>query len=509
MRSFTPRPYQEAGIELMLREPGVGLFLEPGSGKTVTALTAADILLNERWAVQKVLVVAPKIVAQEVWAREAAKWQHTAHLKVAHLDAAVFEYYRKVTTSAVLGNEVREIVENDMSLDDQVFLLLADVAVSKTELLCADPWKTRDAILRRSEQIHVISRDHFYMLVRILGSAWPYDMVLGDESTMWKNHDSKRSQTIRYLRSEELVRFLTVMSGTPSPRGLENLFAQVRLLDNGRRLGDKITHFRKAFMLPGEAGRNKHTGRHQIFSWVAQPGATERVTNLISDICLAVRADVWRETDPPRTVEHPVRLPDEAIARYKELQDNYHLALEDGEVTAESAAVLSNKLIQVASGAVFDSEQNYHVLHDAKLDALEELVEELDGQPLLIVYWFKPTLDRLRKRFGAKLATTKTKGFLDRFGRGELPLLALQPGSAAHGLDGLQDGGHQIAMVDMFHDWELYQQAVSRLDRSGQKHQVTVHQFLARGTKDLQVARVLADKGADQGRVMDALKFKA
>lgn len=509
MREFIPRPYQEAGVELMLREPGTGLFLEPGSGKTVVALTAADILLNERWQAQKVLVVAPKMVAQEVWPREAAKWKHTAHLKVAHLDAAVFGYYRKVTTSAVLGAETREIVENGMSLDDRAFLFLADVTVSRTEMLAADPWKTRDAILRRSEQIHVVSRDHLYMLVRILGSAWPYDVVLGDESTMWKNHDSKRSQTIRYLRHEELVRRITLMSGTPSPRGLENLFSQVRLLDNGLRLGDKITHFRKQFMLPGEAGRNRNTGRHQVFSWVAQPGATERVTSLISDICLAVRADVWRETDPPRTVEHLVQMPEAAVAQYKQLAENFHLALEGGEVEAANAAVLSNKLIQVASGAVFDAEQAYHVIHDAKLEALEELVEELDGQPLLLVYWFKPTLDRLKKRFGARMATTKTKGFIDRFAGGELPLLAIQPGSAGHGLDGLQDGGHQVAVVDLFHDWELYQQVVSRLDRSGQKHQVTVHQFLARGTKDLQVARVLGDKGADQGRVMDALKFRA
>lgn len=510
---FKPRDYQQAGIDLMLAaQPlagakhaleGCGLFLEPGSGKTVTTLTAADILLNERWAVQKTLVIAPKMVAQEVWAREAAKWHHTQHLKMFLLDAAVFEYYQKVTTSAVRGTETREIVENHMTLEDEEFLFLADVAISRTELLPAAPSKTKDLILRRPEQIHIVSRDHLYVLARLLGKDWPYDLVIGDESTMWKNRESKRTKAISWLRHEELVRQIALLSGTPSPKGLENLFNQAKILDGGRRLGAGITKFRERFMVPDSRNRE---GR--IFSWKARQGATGQVTELLQDICLSVRADAWRETDPPRVVERMVTMPGPVRELYAQLSEEFHLTVDGSSVSAPQAAVLGNKLIQIASGAVFDDEKRYHVLHDAKLDALDELIEELDGEPLVIVYWFKPTLARLKQRYGANLATVKTKGFLDRFARGELPLLALQPGGAGHGLDGLQDGGHHVAVVDLFHDWELYQQVVSRLDRSGQKKQVTVHQILAAGTKDRQVARVLADRGADQGHVMDALLWR-
>ena len=499
---FTPRDYQAAGIDLQLAQPGCGLFLEPGSGKTVTALTAADLLMNERWAVEKTLVVAPKMVAQEVWWRECAKWDHLQHLQVFYLDSPQFDYYQRITASAVWGDETRVIVKDAMTPEDEAFLFAAEVVVEKRELRPRDWRKVKDNILRRREQIHVVSRDNFYTLVKIMGDDWPYDLVLCDESTMVKNYDTKRSLAMFYLRERAKINRLTLMSGTPSPRGLENLWSQVRLLDMGQRLGSQITKFRKRFMVPDSRDAKR------IFSWRAKPGATDEVTAQISDICLAVRADAWRETDPPRTVPRMVALPEDALALYERLAEDLHLELAEGRVSAPQAAVLGNKLIQVASGAVFDEEGRYHVLHDAKLDALEELIEELDGEPLVVVYWFKPTLDRLKARFGAKLATTKTKGFLDRFARGELPLLAIQPGSAGHGLDGLQHGGHHVAVVDVFHDWELYQQVVSRLDRSGQKFQVTVHQILAAGTKDLQVARVLADKGADQARVMDALRFK-
>lgn len=502
MAKFIPRDYQTASIDLQIREPGCGLFLEPGSGKTVSALTAADILMNDRLTVERTLVVAPKMVAQEVWWRECKKWDHLQHLQVFYLDSPQFDYYQRITASAVWGDESRVIVKDNMSEDDEAFLFAAEVVVEKRELRPRDWRQVKENILRRREQIHVVSRDNFYTLVRILGDDWPYDLVLCDESTMVKNYDSKRSTAMFYLRERARINRLTLMSGTPSPRGLENLWSQVRLLDLGQRLGGQITKFRKLFMVPDSRDAKR------IFSWRAKPGATDLVTQKISDICLSVRADAWRETDPPRTVPVMVRLPEDALALYERLAEDLHLQLGDGTVTAAQAAVLGNKLIQVASGAVFDDERKYHILHDAKLDALEELVEELDGEPLVVVYWFKPTLDRLKQRFGAKLATTKTKGFLDRFARGELPLLAIQPASAGHGLDGLQHGGHHVAMVDLFHDWELYQQVVSRLDRSGQKFQVTVHQILAAGTKDLQVARVLADKGADQGRVMDALRFK-
>ena len=786
---YTPRDYQAIGIDLCQREPGVLLAYEPGSGKTVTAYTAADILMNDRFAVQKTLVVCPKLVAQEVWTREAAKWRHLQHLRIRLLDAAIFAYYRKVTASFVGAQGPGEIILGECSLAEREALFLSDVVVTKTELLPRDWRATKDKILKDPAQIHVISRDHLFTLAMILGRDWPYQLMIGDECfpagtpvrtplgevpietlrpgdivetgfgprcveavakkraetiklrtengaeiectrnhpfftdegwvaaentlgkrvlfsagvpvlrdflsaentsaetrtwkdlletlqqdlalvrgdpgreagsgradsrkkagsslleqgarmdsggektnqgsrdpvekqtgcprgerdgdddlrgshgdssgsrldlelphknserpasgrapgrplqagfrvagtdavsgsrrgdtplpgsagpkegedtrftrvvsiadhqpggekdvwdiqvagapfffaggflvhncTMFKNHESKRTIAVRWLRKEGLLERLILMSGTPSPRGIENLWAQVRLLDLGKRLGATQKEFRERFMLPDQRDGKR------IFSWKAKPGARDKVTSLISDICMAVRADVWRETEPPRVVERIVQLPDDARELYNRMEDELHLELGGGVITAAQAAVLTNKLLQIASGAVLDSESTWHVVHDAKLDALEELIEELDGEPLIIMYWFKSTLARLRERFGKKLATTKTKGFLDQFAAGNIPLLALQPGGAGHGLDGLQDGGHHIAAMDMFHDWELFQQTVSRLDRSGQKHRVTVHLLLADKTKDAQVGRVLADRGADQGMVMDALK---
>jgi len=510
---FKPRDYQDRVINLALESrpltgvsrsfEGAGLFLEPGSGKTVAELTATKILL-QRKVVSKVLVVAPNMVAREVWTREAAKWEHTAHLKVTYLDVAIFSLYRKVVTAAVSGDgEAREIVENDMTPEDREFLFLAEVSVSRMELLPRDWRRSKATILNDPAPIHVISRDHLYLLAKTLGKDWPYEKVIGDESTSWKNIESKRSVCMLYLRREGLVKRLDLLSGTPSPKNVENLFAQVRLLDNGRRLGDKVGEFRQVYMSP-----DYRNDQGKTLSWKDKPGAHRVVAEKIKDICLSVRADSWRKTLPPRTVERIISLPGEVMAVYRELSQELQLVLEGGTVTAEHAAILSNKLIQIASGAVFDDEREYHVLHNAKLDALDELIEELDGEPLVICYWFKPTLARLRERYGRKLATVKTKGFIDLFAAGRLPLLALQPGSAGHGLDGLQHGGHHMAVVDMFHDWELYQQIVSRLDRSGQRHQVTVHQILAADTKDIGVGQVLADRGANQGLVMDALGWR-
>lgn len=495
MLDYRPRDYQEIGVDLCLFEPGVLLAYEPGSGKTVTALTAASFLN------MPTLVVAPKLVAQEVWTRETAKWRHLQHLDVFHIDTTVFDYQQRTTASVVSGGELREIIlSKTMSQEDEEFVFLSDVVVTKRELLPRDWRATKAQILRNKAKLHVVSRDHLFALVRLLGHDWPYRLVIGDESTSFKNHDSQRSIAMRWLRRENLIERLILLSGTPSPRGIENLWSQALLLDGGTRLGSSLGKFRKQFMAPDSRDAKR------IFSWRAKPGATDAVANRLKDICQAVRADVWRKTAPPLVVERFVTLPDSARAQYDEMAEECYLEIGDSEITASQAAVLSNKLLQMASGAVLDTDGNYHVIHDEKLDALEELLEELDGEPLIVVYWFKSTLDRLKKRFGKKLVTTKTKGFLDRFAAGVVPLLALQPGSAAHGLDGLQNGGHHITAIDLFHDWELFQQAVSRLDRSGQEHRVTVHMILADKTKDAQVGRVLADRGADQGRVMEAFR---
>lgn len=486
---YIPRDYQAAGIDLIQREDGVLLAYEPGSGKTVTAMTALKPVY---------LVVAPKMVAQEVWTREAAKWSHTQNLRVCLFDAEFFDYRQKVTASAIWGSQEREIVRPG-TVEEQDFLMCAEVIIDRYELI---PGVKAEDVLAVKADIFVVSRDHLYALTKILGKKWPWRTVLVDESTMFKNHDSKRYKTFWYLRRHKLITKVVLMSGTPSPKNLENLWAQVKLLDMGKRLGAEIGEFRKKYMLPG--AQRKVNGRMITYDWVDRPGAREQVTRLISDICLAVRADVWRKTEEPQTIQRLVEIP---MDQYRQLERELKVQIGTGEITANQAAVLTNKLLQMASGAVLDANRKWHLVHDAKLDALEELIEELDGEPLLVMYWFQSTLERLKKRFKG-IATTKTKGFLDQFAAGKLPLLAIQPAGAGHGLDGLQTGGHHVAAMDMFHDWEAYQQTVSRLDRSGQEHRVTVHQILAAGTKDEEVAPVLADRGANQSMVLEAFRFR-
>ena len=490
------------------------MFWEPGSGKTVTAMTAADRLMHEMMAVDRTIIVGPKMVAQEVWWREAARWDSLKHLRVHLLTAADFGYKRRTTWSAILHDEEREIIEPGATADDMAFLARAKVegvAVPRHEVRPCDPKAAARAILDRQEAFTVVGRDHLYNLARLLGDAWPWRMMLGDESTSFKQYDSDRSRAVMYLRKKGLVERLVLLSGTPRPKDLEQFWAQVRLLDLGERLGESVTAFRKAYMvadkMESEWAARQAGRRPRVFSYRDAPGAVEEVMAKVGDICMSVRADIWRENEPPRVVKRMVRLPDEAMTAYETLAEDYVLQVPSGTVRAVNAGVLAGKLAQVASGFVYDGDRCVSEIHDAKMDALEELIDELGGEPLLVLYWFQPTLARLKKRF-KHLMTSKTPGFIDKFGQGLGGLLALQPAGAGHGLDGLQHGGHHVAVLDLHPDWELYKQAVDRLDRSGQKHQVTVTQIVAAGTNDEIVSDVLFERGMDNGKLMDALAWR-
>lgn len=483
--TFTPRPYQAEAVARILDVPGggFGLFVEPGGGKTVTALTAADILMHDQMRVGRTLVVAPRLVAQEVWHRETAKWAHLSHLHTRLITFEDFGYKRITRQRRRKGFEFEE-----------------------TLVLPADPRTARRALLDSHESIHVISRDHLMTLVKLLGAKgqpWPYDALFGDESTSFKTHTSERSRALRYLRRHDLVKILLLLSGTPSPKGLEQLWAQVLALDNGERLGTSLTAFREEYMRPVAKGKNAH-GKLIVYKWAPQQGATEAVMGKVSDICMSVRAKMWRENEEPNTVQKIVTLGDEARAAYDTMLRDSVLRVGTGAI-AVNAGVLHGKLAQIASGAVFDRDHEWHLIHDEKLDALEEIVEELNGEPVMVLYWFKPSLARLKKRF-PDFIDTETPGFIDKFVSGKAPGLFLNL-AKGHGIDGLQHGGHQIVVFDLQADYELYKQSVDRLDRSGQQHQVTIMQLIAAGTVDEQIAPVLADRHADQGQVLDAIAF--
>lgn len=488
---FTPRDYQESGLNLIrYSEEGAMLAFPPGSGKTPVALTVADILMNEDLRCERTLVVGPKLVAQEVWVRECPKWDHLSHLKVGHIPKEVFNY--KVTKTLHKEGDV-EVVESSMAP--------------------ADSKATRAAILAMPERIMTVSRDHFWWLAKVMGNKWPWDLVIWDESTSIKTHDSKRTKAIRYLCKLGLVKMFIPLSGTPRPKSLEQFWSQVRVIDGGRRLGlmrgDKLDTtlgaFRERFMLPQQFEIRGRT----VIKWADRPGALEEVMAAVSDICLSVRSEVWRKTEPPLTVVREVTLPPAVREMYETLGRTKVLRLANGAlITAPDPAILASKRLQLAAGFIYDDDGQAHWLHDEKIDALIELLEELEGEPVLILYWHKAVEKRLKEKIKG-LATTKTKGFLDQFAAGLMPALALHPASAGHGLDGLQNGGHHVACVEIFPDWECYQQAVSRLDRGGQAFQVTVHQLQAAATRDQDIGRLLESSEACQERVIEALREKA
>lgn len=500
---YLPRPYQQEGESRIMETPGFLMGYEPGSGKTVTALTAADRLMNHRLEVDRVLIVAPKMVAREVWWRETRKWAHLRHLRVAHIGTEQMDYFRDVTLTGLVDGEVLEVKKHLATREQHEALALAQdkgLVLKREQRGISDPKQVKRRILDNPAQIQVISRDNFYFLVKLLGKDWPWSMVLVDESTTFKSHGSQRSKAMWYLRSKGLVTRLVMMSGTPSPKGLEQLWAQVRLLDLGERLGTGITAFRERFMLPDK--RNWTT--KQVYSYKPQRGAVEEVGGLVKDICQSVTADVWRTNQEPLLVQVPVALPEAAREAYDRMEVSSVLRLGESLSAAANRGVLHGKLAQIASGALLDDDGKWHQIHAGKLDALEELVEQLDGEPLLVLYWFRSSAERLARRFPA-VATIRTPGFLDKFARRELPILMINPASAGHGLDGLQHGGHHVAVFDLHADWEIYKQAVDRLDRYGQQSQVVVHQLVATGTVDETVADVLFDRAANQAKVLDAI----
>lgn len=488
---FTPRDYQAKGIDLIRNsEGGAMLAFPPGSGKTPTALTAADLLMHMDLRLERCLVVGPRLVAQEVWTRETPKWSHVCHLDIGHIPTELFRY-KNVITTHVAG----EVEINEFSRE------------------LGDKKASREEILAMPQRIVTVSRDNFWWLTKVMGAKWCWDLVIWDESTSIKTHDSKRSQALRFLRNKGLVKFFVPLSGTPRPKSLEQFWAQIRHIDGGKRLGlwrhkDGVTKldttlgaFRERFMQPYTMEVRGRT----VVKWRDRAGALEEVMEAVADICLSVRADVWRKTEPPLTAQRVVTLPDNVREMYNTLGRAKVLHLRGRTISAPDPAVLAEKLLQLAAGFIIDDTGETHWLHDTKIDALLELLEELEGEPVMILYWHQAMAKRLQEKVKG-IVTTKSKGFLDRFAAGKIKALMLHPASAGHGLDGLQKGGHHVACVEMFPDWECYQQAVSRLDRSGQAHRVTVHQIISGGTRDERICDLLASGDACQERVIEALR---
>lgn len=443
---YIPYDYQKYALDFILNQKAAGIFLDCGLGKTVITLTAIVELMHNRFEVVRPLVIAPLRVAESIWDAEAKKWDHLKHLRIAK----------------VLG--------------------------SKEERIQA---------LNTAADIYVINRENTKWLVDYYKNNWPFDMVVLDELSSFKSHRAQRFKALRKVRP--LCKRVVGLTGTPAPNGLIDLWSQVYLLDSGKRLGKTITGYRQRYFLPDKRNHNV------IFTYKPKEGAEEAIYNKLSDICISMKSGDYLNI--PERIDNivPVTLPSKAMEQYRKLERDLLLPLLNGDVVAGSAAVLTNKLLQITGGAVYDEDGKVQVLHDEKLKALEDLVEAANGKPVLVYYAYRHELERIKKHLDCRVLD-KPKDIED-WNKGEIPVMLAHPASAGHGLN-LQAGGSTIIWFGLPWSLELYQQANARIHRQGQRNTVVVHHLVARGTIDEDVMQVLKNKEAGQDALLDAMKAR-
>lgn len=449
---YEPYPYQQyCAARIVADAAAVGLFLDMGLGKTVITLDAINTLRYDRWAVQRVLIIAPKKVAEGTWTKEAQKWEHLRHLRI----------------SAVLGSQQKRL-----------------------------------RALATPADIYVINRDNVAWLVDYFKNAWPFDMVVLDESSSFKNSQSKRFKALKLVRSR--INRLVELTGTPASNGLIDLWAQIYLLDGGARLGRTLGQYRERFFDPDKRSRT------QIFSYTPKDGSMEYIQQAIGDICVSMKAEDYLNLPDRMFDDVPVVLDDKARKAYRQLERDLLLDLDEGQITAASAGVLTGKLLQLCNGAVYDSEKRPLAIHNCKVEAFLEVLEQLNGQHCLVFYNFQHDRDRLLaalEPLGLRVRVYQNAADEDAWNAGEIDVLLAHPASCAYGLN-LQNGGHHIVWFGLTWSLEQYEQANKRLHRQGQRHPVIVHHLVVQGGMDEDVIESLRAKGDTQEALMDALKAR-
>ena len=450
---FIPHEYQSYCFNRIVDTKKVGLYIDMGLGKTVTTLSAVKDLKYNRLLVRKILVIAPKKVAESTWSKEKDKWDHTKMLRV----------------SKVLGSTAKRI-----------------------------------QALNTPADLYIINRENVVWLVDYYRNAWPFDMVVIDESSSFKNHKSKRFKALASI-SGKITR-LVELTGTPSPNGLEDLWAQVYLLDGGERLEKRYTQFRERYFNPGDRGQNI------IYNYKPKLGSEQAILDRISDICITMKSEDYLQLpDLIEDVIH-VELDQKARKAYDELERQMVLALpeEEDEISVTSAAALSNKLLQLANGAVYDENHTMHPVHDCKIEAFMELVESLNGKPALVFYNFQHDKDRIEaalEKTGLRVRELKTPQDENDWNTGQIDILLAHPASCAYGLN-LQHGGNHVIWFGLTWNYELYSQANKRLHRQGQTEKVIIHHLVCNDTRDEDVMEAISRKDDVQNWVMESLKAR-
>ena len=440
---FRPHAYQRAAIETALETPRCGLFLPMGLGKTAVTLSVISDLLYDRLEISKVLIIAPKKVSESTWQDEIEKWDD----------------FKGIRVSTVLGSQ-----------------------------------KKRLEALETEADVYITNRENTVWLMEEYNYQPPFDMLVLDESSSFKNPQAKRFRALRKCRT--CFSRMILLTGTPSPNNLMDLWAQLYLIDGGERLGRTLTAYRRNYFKPDK------TNGHVVYSYkILGPNAEKEIYRRISDVCMSLKGTV----DVPKIINPiSIRLSAKEMARYKQFAKEQVLKLDGEEITAVNAAALSNKLMQLAGGAIYDEDGNTIVIHDAKIQRLREIVEDNVGHPVLVFYQYKHELERLKAAIpDARLL--KTADDLRAWNRGDIPVLLAHPASAGYGLN-LQQGGHIIVWYSLTWSLEQYLQANARLCRQGQKDTVVIHQLIAKGTVDEAVAAALTKKEAGQQAMLTAIR---
>lgn len=441
---YKPHSYQEYAIRYIETHPISALLIDMGLGKTTITLTAIRNLLFDSFEVCKVLVIAPLRVAKNTWTDEIKKWEHLSTL----------------TYSLIIGNE-----------------------------------NERLSALNEQTDIYIINRENVDWLVNKSGYKFDFDMVVIDELSSFKNHQSKRFKSLMKVRP--LVKRIVGLTGTPSSNGLMDLFAEFKILDMGKRLGYFIGQYRNTYFKP-----DKMNGPI-VYSYKPLPNAENAIYEKISDITVSMKANEYLKMPELLTSNYVVELSNSEKNQYDEMKKSLVLEITDGEITASNAASLSNKLCQLSNGAIYDDEQNIVEIHDRKLEALEDIIESMNGKPLLIAYWYRHDLERIKSSFSVR--EIKTSEDISDWNDGKIPVALIHPASAGHGLN-LQNGGSTLVWFGLTWSLELYQQTNARLYRQGQKNTVVIQHIITKGTIDEQILKVLQKKNKTQADLIDAVR---
>ncbi|HEN0303183.1 TPA: DEAD/DEAH box helicase [Streptococcus agalactiae] len=443
--------YQEVTKDFIIRTPYAAVILDMGMGKTATTLSAINELMFDRYEVSKVLVIAPLRVANTVWSDEIEQWEELRHLR-----------YAKIVGTP----------------------------------------KQRRAALEQDADIYIVNREILPWLVQQCSPYFKWDMVVIDELSSFKSWQSKRFKAFMAMRP--YMKRVVGLTGTPSSNGLMDLFAEFKVIDSGERLGRFIGEYRSRYFDEGRRNGNI------VYEYIPMDYAECQIYDKIDDITISMKAMDYLDMPELISTKKVVHLTDKETDNYKRFKKDYVLSdLEDDEVTAANAASLSNKLVQMANGAVYSDDHQVVSLHDQKLDTLEDIIEAANGEPVLVAYWFKHDLQRIEERL-AKLkvqgTVLKTEQDIREWNKGNIRVGLLHPASAGHGLN-LQKGGHHLVWFGLTWSLELYQQTNARLWRQGQQAEtVVIQHIVTEGTIDEEILKALENKDAQQSRLIEAVK---